>query len=543
MTGEARHAGATRRGVLKSMLGIGAGAITAQELAPGFADLRQGTSAATGSANPQQVSNSFYNVRLWGASGDGKTLDTPAINKAIEAAAKAGGGTVRFPAGTYLCYSIHLQSNVALYLDHGSTILAADTTESGTGYDPAEPNPWDMYQDFGHSHWHNALIWGEGLENVSILGPGLIWGKGLTRGLNERGPGVGDKAISLKNCHNVTLRDASLLHGGHFAILATGVDNLAIDNLKIDTDRDGIDIDCCQNVRVSNCTVNSPWDDAICPKSSYALGYPRPTRNLTIANCYVAGGYQLGTLLDGTFKRFPAGYRAAHTGRIKCGTESNGGFQNITISNCVFEECGGLALETVDGALLEDVTISNITMREVANLPIFLRLGRRMRGPAGTPVGKLRRVSISNVVASNSAGRYASIISGIPGNEIEDVKLSNIYVLSEGGRTRQDAALEPPEDERGYPEPTELGPMPAYGFFIRHAKGIELSNIEVAVEKEDLRPAFVFSDVKGADVVHVRAQRASGAALVALKNVESFNIYLSRPVPDTHIESVGQTEL
>jgi polygalacturonase len=543
MTAEARHAGATRRGVLKSMLGIGVSAAAAQKLAPGFADPQQGTSAGAAGTNPQQVSNSLYNVRLFGASGDGKTLDTPAINKAIEAARNAGGGTVRFPAGTYLCYSIHLQSNVALYLDHGSTILAADTTESGSGYDPPEPNPWDMYQDFGHSHWHNALIWGEALENVSILGPGLIWGKGLTRGLNERGPGVGDKAISLKNCHNVTLRDVSLLHGGHFGILATGVDNLTIDNLRIDTDRDGIDIDCCQNVRVSNCTVNSPWDDAICPKSSYALGYPRPTKNLTITNCYVTGGYQLGTLLDGTFKPFPAGDRAPHTGRIKCGTESNGGFQNVTISNCVFEECGGLALETVDGGLLEDVTISNITMRGVANLPIFLRLGRRLRGPAGTPVGKLRRVSISNVVASNTAGRYASIISGIPGNEIEDVKLSNIYVLTQGGRTRQDAALEPPEDERGYPEPTEFGPMPAYGFFLRHIKGIELSNIEVAVEKEDLRPAFVFSDVKGADVVHARAARASGAALFALKNVESFNIYLSRPVPDTHIESVGQTEL
>ena len=131
--------------------------------------------------------------------------------------------------------------------------------------------------------------------------------------------------------------------------------------LKIDTDRDGIDIDCCQNVRVSNCTVNSPWDDGICPKSSYALGYARATRNLTITNCLVTGCYELGTVLDGTFKKFAPDSRVPRTGRIKCGTESNGGFINVTISNCVFEGCQGYALETVDGALLEDFTQFRVT--------------------------------------------------------------------------------------------------------------------------------------------------------------------------------------
>jgi len=124
-----------------------------------------------------------------------------------------------------------------------------------------------------------------------------------------------------------------------------------------------MDIDCCQNVRVSNCTVNSPWDDGICPKSSYALGYARPTRNMTITNCWVTGTYQLGTVLDGTFKKFTPEMHTSRTGRIKCGTESNGGFINITISNCVFEGCQGYALESVDGALLEDITITNTTMR------------------------------------------------------------------------------------------------------------------------------------------------------------------------------------
>src|ERR687883_300170 len=250
-----------------------------------------------------------FNVRAFGATGDGRTLDTPAVNRAIDAAAAAGGGTVLFPAGTYRCFSIRLKSNVALYLDQGATILAADPKETKGSYDLPEPNQWDMYQDFGHSHWQNSLIWGIGLENVSVLGPGLIDGRGLTRRsprprrpvqagdrpttlgggqanvrqqspLGEEEPpevmnGLGNKAISLKLCRNVTLRDFSILNGGHFALLATGVDNLTIDNLKVDTNPDGFDIDCCRNVRISNCSVNSPNDDAIVLKSSYGLGFAR----------------------------------------------------------------------------------------------------------------------------------------------------------------------------------------------------------------------------------------------------------------------------
>ena len=222
-----------------------------------------------------------FDVRNFGAKGDGKIIDTPSINRAIEAAAGAGGGVVMFPAGTYASFSIHLKSKVSLYLNPGATILAARSTPAPTaasgGYDAAEPMELDKYQDYGHSHFHNSLIWGEGLEDIGILGPGLIYGKGLSKGtgpgLRAEDPHVGNKAISLKNCRNVVLRDFGILQGGHFGILATGVDNFTIDNLRIDTNRDGMDIDCCRNVRVSNCTVNSPWDDAICLKSSFGLGH------------------------------------------------------------------------------------------------------------------------------------------------------------------------------------------------------------------------------------------------------------------------------
>src|SRR3712207_1005213 len=255
--------------------------------------------------------------------------------------------------------------------------------------------------------------------------------------------GLGNKAIALKLSRNVTLRDFSVLMGGHFALLATGVDNLTIDNVKVDTNRDGFDIDACRNVRISNCSVNSPNDDAIVLKSSYALGFARATENVTITNCQVTG-YDLGTFLDGTFRRTQE--RAPDldgvTGRIKFGTESNGGFKSITISNCVFERSRGLAIETVDGGPIEDVVVTNVTMREVTTAPIFLRLGRRQRGPAGSPVSVLRRVEISNVVVSDADPRFASIIAGLPGHPVEDVPLSNIRILYRGGGTREQAALE-----------------------------------------------------------------------------------------------------
>jgi polygalacturonase len=487
----------------------------------------------------------WLNVRNFGAVGDGKMLDTPAINRAIDAVAAAGGGTVFFPAGVYASYSIHLKSNVCLYLDQGATILAASTPFEGKttgGYDEAEPQgAWEPYQDYGHNHWHNSLIWGELIHDVSILGPGLIWGKGLSRGHDEKAlpdttkPGVGNKAIALKNCYNVILRDFSILQGGWFGILATGVDNLTIDNLKIDTNRDGMDIDCCRNVRVSNCTVNSPWDDAICPKSSFALGYARPTENVTITNCYVTGDFELGSLLDGTWKRRPPGPKNWATGRIKLGTESNGGFRNITISNCVFENCRGFALETVDGALCEDITFTDIAMRGVGYAPLFLRLGTRMRGPQGTPVGTLKRVILSNIVSSG-AGIIPSILSGVPGHDIEDIKISDVYFEQIGGGSAALAAIEPPLKENAYPEPNMFGDLPASGIFIRHVRNLEVSNVKIATVQADARPAFWLADVDGADFFRVRVP--DGAPAFDLRRVKNFRSFGSRSVADVSLESV-----
>jgi polygalacturonase len=525
----------------------------------------------------------IFDIRTYGAVGDGKAVDSPAINKAIEAAAAAGGGSILFPAGTWLCFSIRLKSHVALFLSQGATILAADsplpgatTGYNGGSYDAAEPNTaWDAYQDYGHNHWHNSLIWGEGINDVSITGPGLIFGKGLSYGAGPgrvgparagfgperpagapappivrppRGnytmfqaeqPGVGNKAIALKNCRNILFRDFSILKGGHFGLLLTGVDNLTIDNLTIDTDRDGIDIDCCRNVRVSNCFVNSPWDDAICPKSSYALGYNRPTENLTITNCYVAGSYELGTMLDGTYKKFaPDVPRLARNGRIKCGTESNGGFKNITISNCVFDGCMGLALESEDGALCEDIAISNITMRDVVSAPLFWRLGSRLRGPKeSTKVGTLQRIVVNNLVSYNTGSHISSILSGIPDFPLRDVKISNVYIQHQGGGSADDAKIVMPENADKYPDPGMFGPQtPSQGFFLRHITNLEMSHVEIQPATPDQRPSFYLEGINRADFIAVTAPTTPPA--FSLNKVTDLRILLSRAAKDTQLDNV-----
>ncbi len=550
---------------------------------------------------PMTLSAAEFDIRAYGAKGDGQTLDTPAINRAIDAAAAAGGGTVRFPAGTYLSFSIRLKSHLNIQLDPGCTILAATPAENFGGYDEAEPNEWGdehQYQDFGHSHWHNSLFWGENLEDLTISGSGRIFGKGLVRSANWGGTwhnetalgpnntpppgtrptpppagearsshGVGNKAIALKNCRNVTFRDFTILLGGHFAVLATGIDNLTIDNLRIDTNRDGLDIDSCRNVRISNCAVNAPNDDAIVLKGSYALGAVRDCEDVTITNCAVSG-FDAGTMLDGTRGRTLAHApdRDGPTGRIKFGTESNGGLKNVTISNCIFERSRGLALESVDGGVIEDIAITNITMREVTSAPIFLRLGNRARGPAGTPVGAMRRILISGIEVFDADPRYPILLAGMPGHAIEDVTLSDIHIVSRGGLTLEQVAQQPadlvntfflrgaglsgprdpylpPEQEKGYPEPSMFGLLPAHAIYARHVAGLQLHDVDIRIQKTDTRPAVVLDDVAGASFAAVGLAAAPGTPRFVLRGVTEFSARNVSGVPDTKLANATQEKL
>jgi polygalacturonase len=463
-----------------------------------------------------------FNVRTYGATGNGTNLDSPAINLAIDACAQSGGGTVWVPAGTYLCGSVHMQSNIHLVIDAGATLLGAP--QSMNAYDLTEPWVGPGYQDGGHCFFHNSLIWGENLTNVFISGNGTINGGGLVRGdkvlddmsgylnrpestsppRNMPPVRLGNKAVCFKLCRNVLIRDITIFHGGHFAILVTGCDNLTVDNVTMDTDRDGIDIDCCRNTMVSNCRINSPNDDALCPKSTYALHRQVVTENLMIVNCQVSG-FEEGTLIDGTMK--PSKRK---NGRIKFGTESSGGFRNCTVANCTFSDCSGLALEEVDGGIMENITIDNIAMVNAAGYPIYITTGKRNRTPGLTQASRANSIYISNVVAMGVGAMSGIQITGLPEQPLEGIRLDNIHLHFVGGGTKEQAALPAKELGTNYPDPGRIGTLPSYGVFARHVKGLELDDVSVDFNQDDYRPAMICADVKGLEIDNFKAQLMPG---------------------------------
>src|SRR5574344_1417424 len=438
-----------------------------------------------------------YNVRDFGAVGDGRALDSKAINKAIDVCVADGGGKVEIPAGTFLCGSIRLKSNIELHLEAGAKILAAPAGMHV--YDESEKFEGKQYQDGGHTFFHNSLIWADGQRNISITGHGMIDGEGLTKKDNEHAGivdggsiGTGDKAIAMKLCQNVTIRDITIFRGGHFGIIITGCDIVNIDNVIVDTNRDGIDIDCCKYVTVSNTKVNTPHDDAIVIKSSYALNRPVPSEHILVTNCIVTG-YQLGTFLDGTYKPEPVNWVC---GRIKLGTESNGGYRDIAISNCTAMWSSGLAFEEVDQGTMENVVVNNITMEHVHHYPIYITTGCRNRGPQERKdISSARNIMISNVIATDVDSLAGIIITGMPGHKIQNVFLNHIYIQSRGGCNNTFENTTYPELGTKYPEPKFSGATPAYGLFARHVDGLYLSNIHFDTLRKDVRKPIWLEDV------------------------------------------------
>lgn len=472
-----------------------------------------------------------FDVREHGARGDGVAPDSPAINAAIRAAEAAGGGVVLLPPGRYLSFSLQLRSRVTLAIEQGATLIAAENGPLGA-YDLPEERGPQLYQDFGHSHWHNSLIWADGAEDIAIIGKGRIDGLGLTR----NGPGtpwskqagerplsmaampaqdvakleqsraamlgLGNKAIALAHCRRVRLEGFTLFKGGHFALLASEVDDLDVLDLTIDTNRDGLDLDCVRRARIERCRVNSPNDDGIVLKTSLALGRRSVCEDIEIRDCTVSG-FDLGTMLDGTRQRTQqlAPDRDRVTGRIKLGTESNGDFRRIRIAGCRFERSRGLAIETVDGGKIEDVLAENIAMDEVTTAPLFLRLGARLRGPEGTQPGAMRGIEIRGLTARGTDPRFAAILAGLPGHKIECVQLRDVELAFDGGFAEPVPAA-PPELAGAYPEPSMFGPTPAWGLWARHVAGLEVKGLRLSRAGSDPRPPVVLDDA------HARAEDA-----------------------------------
>lgn len=416
--------------------------------------------------NPAE--SSVLNVRNFGAIGDGETKDTAAIQKAIDACAQAGGGTVFIPAGTYLCGSLHLLSDVSLYLDAGATICASPDEAD---FDPYETLNYETDSDRETTYMHYSLIWGEEVQRVSVLGPGTIDGNREQRG--------GPKPLAFKRCQSITIRDVTILNAPNYCISMLGCDDVTIDGVTIrNAYCDGIDPDGCRYVRISNCHIES-WDDAIVLKSSFALGERRPTEYVTVTNCVLS----------------------TSCNAFKLGTESGGDFRSITACNLVMYSpvgkrpmISGIALESVDGADIDRIAISNVTMEDVAT-PIFMRLGNRGRDMEQPVPGSLRNVAISNIVATGAT--LACSITGIPDHPIENVMLSQIAVEYRGGGTLEMAQRTVPEMPDKYPEATMFEVLPAYGSYCRHARNITFRDVHLKAGNADERPVMVCNDVAG----------------------------------------------
>lgn len=375
----------------------------------------------------------YLNIEVFGAvSGGDPVTNTKAINEAISQASQVGG-CVLVPEGDFKVYTVRLQSNVNIKLEEGAVLRAArtdivhsyvDQKGEGGNYDEPEVSLYAGLQDHGHSYFANSMFYGADLENIMIYGNGLIDGSQINEktGKTEyvllggdpfepeyrnqrghRGEWFGNKCISLLRCKNVILKDFSLVIGGHFAIIAEGVTNMLLENLLVDTTRDALDVDCCQDVTVRNCTFNSLTDDALVLKASYGAGLFMPTRNVLIEDCTVSG-YDAGSVYAKVYSRdkLIATDRCGPTGRVKLGTESTCGYNTVTIRRVKFDRSRGFALEAVDGADLHDILFEDCTMDNISSSPIFIRAGERGRYPVtGNSAEELLVASESNVRVDN----------------------------------------------------------------------------------------------------------------------------------------------
>ena len=477
----------------------------------------------------------YYDVRDYGAQPNAKDLCTAAIQKAIDVATASGGGTVYLPAGTFRSGALYLKSNTVLWLEAGCTLL-------GSPHGKDYPRNRPKLRSYTDQYVEQSLISGEGLEHVGICGHGTIDGNGAAfAGLSYLNrPYI----VRLVSCRDVRVEGIRLQNSPMWTQHYLACDQVRLRDVTVfghvNDNNDGVDIDACHDVSITGCVMDT-GDDAVCLKSTL----DRACRHVAVSNCILS----------------------SRCSAFKLGTESNGGFEDIVVSNCVLcsprlrpngignaQGISGISLETVDGAPMDRVTISNVTIRGVS-VPIFVRLGNRARpftqdGPKPA-VGTMRNVLLSNIVATG-ANPTGCAIAGIPGHCIENLTLRDIHLSFAGGGAKGLVSRELPEHEAKYPEASMFGTLPAYGLYCRHVRGLNLHGVRLETASPDGRHALVCDDVKDLVIDDLNAQGApTAAALIRMHEVEqafvrncrlrtSVGVFLSLEGPSTrHILLTG----
>jgi hypothetical protein len=464
-----------------------------------------------------------YKVTDYGVTGNAATINTDSIQSLINKCSSESGGTLFFPAGKYLTGTIVMLDNVTLHLAPDAVLLGSKNL-----IDYKLNDSFLEEKNAFVSPKSKALILAFGSSNISITGQGTIDGQGQFFEAMSRQESIpvfrGEakakkiypgrpKLIEMVGCNNINIKSIQAKNSPGWGIHLIGCESVFIDQLQFDShvrpNNDGIDIESCKTVFISNSSIYSD-DDAICFKSSIE---GLPVENVVVTNCIIR----------------------SNCAAIKFGTPSVAGFKNISVSNCAIYDCAQDAIKfmAVDGGIVEDINISNITMHNVEG-PIFMRLGNRARkdkikgfeafhemGQEVPPVGIMRNIRISGITATmktviiqdsmlavawDKMAVLGIMITGIPGHYIEDVTFNDIQLIYPGGGSKQHALITVPENEDMYPEQHFFGILPSYGAYIRHAKGIVFNNVRFKLANQDFRPAIVTNDVENLELINVSAE-------------------------------------
>jgi len=436
---------------------------------------------------------SDFVVTDYGVRADSMDVQTKGIQTAIDDCASKGGGRVVVPAGKYLTGEIILRSNVEFYLDAGAVLLGSRNLSADY---PMQPR--NVFRSLKDTKGWNALIFAADAKNISVTGQGMIDGRGRgARGWLQDVAGDANgrpKNILFVSCSNVCIENISMCNSAMWNIHLLNCDNVRVRGLNIynhcNGNNDGIDIDCCRRVTIADCIIDSD-DDGIVLKAT-GKG---DCRDITISNCIVS----------------------SYANAIKLGTETTGDFRNICVTGCVITPSRSkddrilkstpsgitaLSIEMTDGGTVDGVSINNVVIRGT-ECPLYVRLANRARKhiPEATEpsIGAMRNIFISNVTAYET-GNFCSSITGIDSAHIQNVCLSNVRFENKGNLKWGDYIAESKDvvaDEKGYPQPTVWGNLPARGLFIRNVDGITLSNVSFSSIANDPREAIITDKVTG----------------------------------------------